>query len=87
MTKINCRNPSCNAIAVYRGLCIRHYGQLRSKVRRKITTWEEAERNGVCDPQIRGKDGLTPSKRKGKACSRHAGRKGGRDCSGILRGV
>lgn len=61
--EIACLAPSCQGIAIYRGLCSRHYVQLSGRVRRGLTTWEAAEKAGHCKACIRGKDGLLRTKK------------------------
>jgi phage gp36-like protein len=58
VTAIGCMRPKCCGIAIYRGCCIRHYNQVKGRVARKLTTWAEAEQQGLVKPFIRGKNGL-----------------------------
>jgi hypothetical protein len=63
---INCLKPGCGSIAVYRGLCSRHYCQTRNDIRYGRTTWAREEEMGRCHRQKRGKDGLPPAAREAR---------------------
>jgi hypothetical protein len=45
-----CLSPGCPHVARSRGLCDTHYGQVRERVRRGETPWEQLEREGRCLP-------------------------------------
>jgi hypothetical protein len=61
--RINCLHPECGAIALYRGLCIRHYRQLQYLIRQGKQTWEGAEKAKLCQPFTRGQNGILKSDR------------------------
>jgi hypothetical protein len=54
---IACLRSGCGGIAMKRGLCLRHYWQLESQIRRGKQTWKQAEKANLCLPCVRGRDG------------------------------
>jgi hypothetical protein len=45
-----CFAPGCTRPVRSRGLCWRHYWQLRQRVQRDEVTWEQLEAAGACLP-------------------------------------